>query len=89
MPPLGWRGDDPWPFVDDAKQAVTALASGKVVEFSFGGRRIDRHGYVLAEVFVVEGESRLWLQEEMVARGLARVYSFPDNRACVGELLAR
>jgi hypothetical protein len=25
----------------------------------------------------------------MVAKGLARVYSFPDNRACVGELLAR
>jgi hypothetical protein len=29
------------------------------------------------------------LQEELVAKGLARVYSFPDNRACVAELLAR
>ncbi len=32
--------------------------------------------------------SRLWLQQEMVGQGLARVYSFPDNRACVRELLA-
>ena len=39
--------------------------------------------------FVVTGESRLWLQEELVARGLARVYSLPDNRACTSELLAR
>ncbi len=38
---------------------------------------------------MVEGENRLWLQEALVARGLARVYSFSDNRACVAELLAR
>jgi hypothetical protein len=38
---------------------------------------------------VGEGESRLWLQQELVAQGLARVYSVPDNRACVAELLAR
>jgi len=39
--------------------------------------------------FVVSGGTRPWLQEELVAKGLARVYSFPDNRACVAELLAR
>lgn len=27
-------------------------------------------------------------KREMVKAGLARVYSFPDNRACVGDLLA-
>ena len=31
----------------------------------------------------------LWLQEELVGKGLARVYSLPDNRACTAELLAR
>ncbi len=89
MPPLGWRGDDPWPLVDEAKQALSALATGKAVELRFGGARTDRHGYVLAQVFVVGGADRLWLQEALLAQGLARVYSFPDNRACVGELLAR
>jgi endonuclease YncB( thermonuclease family) len=88
-PPLGWRGDDPWPFVAEAKEALTGLASGAEVELRFGGTRSDRHDHVLAQVFAVSGDERLWLQEEMVGRGLARVYSFPDNRACVHELLRR
>jgi micrococcal nuclease len=88
MPPLGFRGDDPWPFVEEAKDALTRLAAGKDVELRYGGARTDRHGYALAQVFVVDGANRTWLQKEMVGEGLARVYSFPDNRACVGELLA-
>jgi micrococcal nuclease len=48
---------------------------------------VDCHGYALAQVFVVKGETRLWLQQELVTEGLARVYSFPDNRACVAELM--
>ncbi len=89
MPPLGWRGDDPWPMVEEARSALARLAAGKDVELRYGGRRTDRHGYLLAQVFVVTGESRLWLQDELIGEGLARVYSFPDNRACVSELLAR
>src|SRR3990170_495156 len=89
MPPLGWRGDDPWPLVDEAKVALESLASGKEVELRFGGRRTDRHGHLLAQVFVVSGGTRLWLPEELVAKGLARVYSFPDSRACIAELMAR
>ena len=41
----------------------------------------------LAQMFVAKGDARIWLQQELVAQGLARVYSFPDNRACVAELL--
>jgi hypothetical protein len=68
--PLGWRGDDPWPFVEEAKEALEALASAKAIELRFGGSRTDRHGYLLAQAFIVTGASRLWLQEELVARGL-------------------
>jgi endonuclease YncB( thermonuclease family) len=89
MPPLGWRGDDPWPFVDDAKAALAALAANQQVELRLGDSRLDRHGHLLAQVFVVDGATRLWLQEALVAKGLARVYSLPESRACVGELLAR
>ncbi len=88
MPPLGLRADDPWPFVEEAKDALTRLAAGKAVELRYGGAKTDRHGYALAQAFVVEGGERLWLQQEMVRQGLARVYSFADNRACVKELLA-
>ncbi len=89
MPPLGWRGDDPWPLVNEAKEALESLASGKAIELRFGGQRTDRHGHLLAQVFVVTDGSRLWLQDELIGRGLARVYSLPDNRACVAELLVR
>ena len=89
MPPLGWRGDAPWPFVDEARETLDDLAANKTVELRFGGRRTDRHGNLLAQVFVVSGDDRLWLQDELVRKGLARVYSLPDARACTAELLAR
>jgi endonuclease YncB( thermonuclease family) len=87
--PLGWKGEDPWPFVAEAKTALERLASGATVEFSFDARREDRHGHLLAQVTVLRGEDRVWLQDGLVAQGFARVYSLPDTRACVAELLAR
>lgn len=87
--PLGWRGEDPWPFVEEAKEALEALATNKAVELRFGGSPTDRHGYLLAQVFAVTGDNRLWLQEELVGKDLAQVYSLSDNRACTSELLAR
>lgn len=56
-PPLGWRGEDPWPYVEDARGALESLAANKAIELRFGGSRTDRHGYLLAEVFVVTGEA--------------------------------
>ena len=87
--PLSARGDRPWPFVAEAKAALTELTSGAGVELRYGGAKADRHGRALAQVYVVKGGERLWLQGELVAKGLARVYSFPDNHACVDDLLAR
>ena len=87
--PIAAQGDRPWPMVNEAKEALSKLASGAEVELRYGGTRTDRHGYALAQVYVVKGGERIWLQGELVGKGLARVYSFPDNHACVSELLAR
>jgi endonuclease YncB( thermonuclease family) len=87
--PIAARSDRPWPMVNEAKDALSKLASGAEVELRYGGTRTDRHGYALAQVYVVKGGERIWLQSELVGKGLARVYSFPDNHACVSELLAR
>ncbi len=88
-PPLAYRGDRPWPLVDAAKEALAGMAQGAEVELGFGGRHADRHGRALAQVFVVKGGERRWLQGDLVGRGLARVYSYADNRACTDALLRR
>ncbi len=85
--PLGREGFAAWPKAEEARQALERLVLGKSVRVRHGGERIDRHGRTLGQVFVT-GESETWVQQRMVADGWARVYSFPDNRACVPHLLA-
>jgi hypothetical protein len=36
-PPLGWRGEDPWPFVEDARGALESLAANKAIEVGSAG----------------------------------------------------
>ena len=83
--PLGRPGFTPWPLADEARAALEALSLGRAVALSYGGRREDRHGRALAHLHRDDG---LWLQGEMLRRGLARVYSFRDNRALVADMLA-
>lgn len=83
--PLGRRGFVKWPLADEAKERLEALALGRTVALWHGGARGDRHGRVLAHA-VVEGGG--WLQGQLLAAGLARVYTFEDNRAKAEEMLA-
>jgi micrococcal nuclease len=85
--PLGREDFAAWPLAEASKARLETLALGKPVVVRHGGERIDRHDRVLGQLFVV-AEPEMWLQQQLVADGLARVYSFPDNRACVPELLA-
>ena len=83
------RPDFPtWPLAPEAKAALEAIALNRPVRLGFGGESTDRYGRVLAHVFVAGPEGEIWAQQAMVARGLARVYSFPDNRACLDMLFA-
>ncbi|HEY8575294.1 MAG TPA: thermonuclease family protein [Devosia sp.] len=83
------RPDFPtWPLAPEAKAALEALALQKPVRLGFGGEEMDRYGRVLAHVFVATPEGEIWAQQSMVAAGMARVYSFPDNRSCLDLLFA-
>ncbi len=84
--PLGRPGFKAWPLAEAAKTALAQLALGRAVTLGYGGRRIDRHGRALAHLFDGAG---VWIQGALIDRGMARVYSFADNRALVPELLAR
>lgn len=85
---LGRDGHEDWPRGEEAKAALAALALNKPVLLRYGGEEIDRHGRTLAQVYVTAGDTPVWVQQAMLAAGEARVYSFPDNRACIPELLA-
>ncbi|MBT3535149.1 MAG: thermonuclease family protein [Rhodospirillaceae bacterium] len=83
--PLGRRNFKTWPLAKDAKKALESLTLGHIVNLSYGGRRKDRYGRSLAHLHRDDG---LWVQERLLRLGMARVYSFRDNRAVVPEMLA-
>ena len=82
--PLGRRNFRKWPLADRARSALEGLTLGRTVFLAYGGRRVDRHGRQLAHLTLDDGS---WVQHILLSRGLARVYSFPDNRALVAEML--
>ena len=87
--PLGRKNFRTWPLADEAKAAVEALLAGRRVFLHYGGRREDRHGRLLAHLVLEpsEGEGTLWVQGQLLTAGMARVYSFFDNRSLVAEML--
>ena len=83
--PLGRKGFKTWPLAEAAKRHLTDLALGKRLTLSYGGRRTDRYDRLLAHLHDPGG---LWIQGAMLEAGMARVYTFPDNRALAVRMLA-
>lgn len=84
--PLGRKGFKVWPLAAKSKSHLERLALGQAVTLYFGGARRDRHGRHLAHLFRDDG---VWVQGRMLADGMARVYTFPDNRAAAPAMLTR
>ncbi len=89
--PLGRTGFEAWPLAEEAKAALSKLTLGREVGLAYGGRQSDRHGRALAHLYLLDGagEAGIWVQGALLEAGMARVYSFADNRALVAEMLAR
>lgn len=87
--PLGRSGFKAWPLSGEAKAVVESLVLGRTVELGYGGQRMDRHGRALAHLATHPGDfgAGRWLQGELLRQGLARTYSFADNRTLVAEML--
>jgi endonuclease YncB( thermonuclease family) len=84
--PLGRPKFKEWPLAQHSAELLKTLTLGRTVSLGFGGQRIDRHGRLLAHLTRDDG---LWIQGAMLEAGMARVYSFSDNRAIVPDMLAR
>jgi micrococcal nuclease len=72
-----------------AVAAIEDLVRGRFVELRYGSRRSDRYGRRLAQVFVIDGDARGWLQGQLVESGRARAYALPGNDACLKDLLVK
>lgn len=83
---LGRSNFTDWPLSTESRQALQEMVDGARVSLAFGGLRQDRHGRTLAHLVREDG---LWVQGAMLAAGMSRVYSFPDNRSAVTEMLAQ
>lgn len=83
--PLGRPNFPKWPLADEAKAALEQMSLRRRVVLWHGGARRDRHGRALAHLVTDRGD---WLQGRMLEAGLARVYTFEDNRARAREMLA-
>lgn len=81
---LGRPGFEAWPWAEESKAGLKELVEGQTVTLWSDGAARDRHGRVLAHL--VRADDGLWVQGEMLRRGLARVYSFADNRTGVPAL---
>lgn len=82
--PLGRSGFREWPLAKESKAALSKILLGRTVEIGFGGARMDRYGRLLAHLTRDDG---MWVQGAMLEAGMARVYSFADNRARVADML--
>lgn len=82
-----------WPPARDAARALESLVADRAVTLRYEGRRRDRYGRALAQVYVVaDGEAAsdraTWIQERLVRDGHARAYALPGNTGCLRALLA-
>lgn len=89
--PLGRPDFEPWPLADQAKAELSRLVLGEAVTLAYGGRPVDRHGRMLAQLYLDpgSGDDETWVQGAMLQAGMARVYSFADNRDLAGAMYAR
>lgn len=83
--PLGRKGFATWPLADEARRALVDLVKGHSITLRLGATPKDRNGRILAHLVRDDG---LWIQQEMLRLGFARVYTFPDNRQLAAELFA-
>ncbi len=77
--------DSPETVSDEALKVLGDLVADRPVSLFYGETKSDRWRHAVAHVVLDDGT---WLQAALLRQGLARVYSFSDNRIGVAEMLA-
>lgn len=86
--PPWWKKPEPWPPAERARRVLSELVASASLELRVaeGETQRDRHDRLLAHVFVLRGDERIWVQAHLVSAGLARAASFVRHRGCARAL---
>ena len=68
-----------FPFADRARRETVSLVLGKRLRLRYETERYDRHGRVLAHLFVTRGGKEILVGEHLLRLGYASVYLIPPN----------
>ncbi len=79
---------DDWPPAREAALALEALVLHRTVSLRYDGRRRDRYGRELAQLYVAGPNGTEWVQRALVSAGHARAYALAGNTSCLRELVA-
>lgn len=87
---LGRKDFIDWPLGEESKAALAGLTKGREVQLRYGGAKRDRYGRALAQIYVTQpgNSGEVWIQEDMVRAGMARVYPWPDTDQDTARLYA-
>lgn len=72
-------------FGTDAKNYLSSLVLNKNITLKYGGLKRDKYNRILAQAFVEKDGKNLWVQEEMLKAGKARIHTYYDNRSDIEE----
>jgi len=64
------------PYAKQAKRRLTQLIQGKTVRLRLDKEKKDKYGRTLAQIYLRDGR---WVNDILVAEGLAHVYTFTPN----------
>ena len=89
-PPVAEAAGEPltsWPFLEDAKAALTTLIAGKTIALPTGPRKLDRYGRLRSDLLIADGKTANSVAVALVGAGMARVFPLNDDRVCTSLLL--
>ncbi|MBI1308475.1 MAG: thermonuclease family protein [Proteobacteria bacterium] len=83
-PEIGHDDEPDEPGARAASVALRNMALGKDVKLVYGPQEYDQYGRLLAHLYLQDGS---WVNGELVAQGLAHIYTFGDNELKTAQLL--
>ena len=83
-PEIGHDHQVAQPYGKEAKRRLISLIAGKSVQLRLDKELRDKYGRTLAQVFLRNGA---WINRQLVAEGLAHVYTFMPNSYWAAPLL--